>query len=130
MYSHKSLPLTGMLIIFSQRRFMLCSEQSATTFLAFSLLIAGYDNGRDISYDAAISIFKGEQTAKAKEKKGRSKGSDESGVDGGAPSLYWDLMSREHVISYRGRDDVDHRATFPTLMFIQVRAVIYIDLCG
>lgn len=67
-----------------------------------------------MNYHDALSVLAGERAA-AHDTEGDTEGS------GVPPSVKWDPVSREHMISYQGRDMMEHLATYPTLAFIQVR---------
>lgn len=49
---------------------------------------------------------------------------DSAAVEDRSPAVSWDSASREHFISYSGRDLLEHSGTYPTLAFIQVKRKI------
>ena len=72
---------------------------------------AGYEGGRALSYNDAVSILKGEHSGAINHSDGRGDS---------AANILWHAASAEHFMSYTGVDGEQHLATYPTLAFIQV----------
>eukprot|EP00904_Undaria_pinnatifida_P009081 jgi/Undpi1/5302/HiC_scaffold_2.g00583.m1 len=72
----------------------------------------GYEGGRALSYNDAVSILKGEHSGAINHSDGRGDS---------AANILWHAASAEHFMSYTGVDGEQHLATYPTLAFIQER---------